>query len=434
MGKNGGAKALRAEKSCPLPKTHNRLRQCHDLWHRAQAAYADPDAFCLDLNSLISSLRSVTFVLQAEKHLIPGFSEWYEDDGWQAKMRADPRMRWLVTARNQIEKQGDLETESTARVSLGYDWYDDSHVDLLVPPLLSPQQISQYFFAKFDLPETVREFGYLSVERRWVAYGLSDHELLDALSYCYGVLATIVSEAHARLGTRMYAFAHESHDSQGRRPQSGGPLRCMSAGRDERTATLHLKSGKVIGITTSPAQVAAPSEAEARYGRLAPAYAGEGDFFDFAELVNDYARDLLRRDGFHATVALLYGPEGNLATIQLNFPDRQHKMLTMEGVAREVERRGASAAILISEAWYAPAPDNPREWEGFQASQDPQRVEGLTVVAAAQDGRCRSYSSLLTRTEGGVDLGETDVEASEEHTPGILEPIRRVWRKAAGSH
>jgi hypothetical protein len=40
------------------------------------------------------------------------FEEWY--GAWQEKMRADERMRWLVEARNTVEKQGDLDLHSIA--------------------------------------------------------------------------------------------------------------------------------------------------------------------------------------------------------------------------------------------------------------------------------------------------------------------------------
>src|SRR3954454_22332559 len=43
--------SLRVEKSCPIPKTHTRLRQTHDLWHEMQLAYPDADLFVTKLNA-----------------------------------------------------------------------------------------------------------------------------------------------------------------------------------------------------------------------------------------------------------------------------------------------------------------------------------------------------------------------------------------------
>jgi len=41
------------EKRCPLPTTHTRLHQVHDLWHRVAADYADPDEFVVSLNAAL---------------------------------------------------------------------------------------------------------------------------------------------------------------------------------------------------------------------------------------------------------------------------------------------------------------------------------------------------------------------------------------------
>ena len=84
------------------------------MWHEALEAYSDPDRFTGHLNAVIQGLRNVTWVLQKELKQKEGFEDWYRSR--QDAMKADPRIRWLVSARNRIEKQGDLETKSTAHV------------------------------------------------------------------------------------------------------------------------------------------------------------------------------------------------------------------------------------------------------------------------------------------------------------------------------
>jgi hypothetical protein len=73
-------KYLELEKACPIQDTHSRLHQAHRLWHQVQQEYGDPDGFCTNLNALVQALRSVTFILQKEKRIIPEFDSWYE--GW----------------------------------------------------------------------------------------------------------------------------------------------------------------------------------------------------------------------------------------------------------------------------------------------------------------------------------------------------------------
>src|SRR5690348_4069143 len=111
---------MKPEDSCPITDTHTRLRQAHTLWHQAQRDYGSPDDFCTNLNATIQALRTVTFILQKEHRAIPDFEPWYAE--WQERMKSDPLMKWLVTARNRIEKQGDLKTHSSALVSVLASW------------------------------------------------------------------------------------------------------------------------------------------------------------------------------------------------------------------------------------------------------------------------------------------------------------------------
>jgi hypothetical protein len=81
-------------------------------------------------------------------------------------MKADPLMRWLVDARNQIVKRGDLETRSTARA-------------------------------------LIRSYGAIALtESRRLTKDLPDRELLEARAHCYGILSVIVAEAHERASFR----------------------------------------------------------------------------------------------------------------------------------------------------------------------------------------------------------------------------------------
>jgi hypothetical protein len=155
---------LRVEKSCPLPKTHSRLRQTHDLWHEMQRAYADADEFVTKLNACRPAARSVSFVLQKELSDQPWFEEWYA--GWRERMREDPRMRWLVQARNTVEKEGDLATASVALVSVLLTDGDHLVSRTEVPPLAGPAQVAEAVKLA-DMPEPVRQQAVLTVERRW---------------------------------------------------------------------------------------------------------------------------------------------------------------------------------------------------------------------------------------------------------------------------
>jgi hypothetical protein len=93
-----------------------RLMQVNVHWHEALSDYFEPDRFRIAMQNCITTARSVTFILQNHKRVIPGFEEWYTP--WQSRFSGDRVMRWAVQARNKIEKQGDLETLSQMRVEL----------------------------------------------------------------------------------------------------------------------------------------------------------------------------------------------------------------------------------------------------------------------------------------------------------------------------
>src|ERR1039458_683603 len=95
---------------CPIAPAERRLQDAAAFWKQAYDAYFNPNKFRIGLQAAIQALRSVTFVLQAQKNSIAGFEVWYGPQ--QEAMRNDPKMRWLVEARNFIEKQGDLSTRS----------------------------------------------------------------------------------------------------------------------------------------------------------------------------------------------------------------------------------------------------------------------------------------------------------------------------------
>src|ERR1700676_3214289 len=95
---------------CPLHDVHQRLEDAVRMWKRANDSYFSPDDFRIAVQPCIQAFRSATWVLQNNKDKITGFEVWYSK--WQEKMRSDVVLRWLVEARNQIEKQGDLQTKS----------------------------------------------------------------------------------------------------------------------------------------------------------------------------------------------------------------------------------------------------------------------------------------------------------------------------------
>jgi hypothetical protein len=83
----------KAPDGCPLAAVDRRLEDAHQLWHQASENYFEPNAFRIAAQGTIQTLRSVTFIVQKNKIIIPDFKNWYE--GWQERLRSDELMRWL---------------------------------------------------------------------------------------------------------------------------------------------------------------------------------------------------------------------------------------------------------------------------------------------------------------------------------------------------
>jgi hypothetical protein len=183
---------------CPLRAVDRRLEDLHRQWHVADDAYFDPEGFRVAIQTAIQTLRTVTFILQSNKALIPDFDAWYA--GWQKKMGDDPLMVWMRDARNKIEKQGDLEAHSTIRAQIIASYLDEGpRIDVPAKLADAPVQLLKSIPAS-ALGEHIWKNGVLRIERRWVENTLPEYELLDAVAIAYGRVAQVLADAHRQLG------------------------------------------------------------------------------------------------------------------------------------------------------------------------------------------------------------------------------------------
>jgi hypothetical protein len=392
-----------------------RLDQAHDHWHRALDDYPFAGRFFLDTNSLIPALRSVTFVLQKNLRHHDGFDQWYA--AWRERMAGDPVMRWAVQARNHIEKVGDLELHSTARVSIVSDWLEGPHIDLDVPPLLSPDVIASSIAD--DVPEHLRKEGVLNVERRWVAPDLPEHELLEACAYAWGFLDGLLRDAEA-----VYLGAEpDPSPYQVRWPD------CMTAGPDARTARLHLESGEFIeheAVAPHEPSAAELQRLEDRYGdavrsveRPDATMAGQANYF------HALARILLERDGYHHLIAFVRRDGTTVRALEMQPEDQQDKYLLMEKVARMVRSTSADELILTGEMWmalYAPS-DNPRV--DLRPGEREDRMEVLATSAINRAGERIEIQSPFTHDGAAIVLSDARQVATLASMS--LAPVLKVW-------
>lgn len=179
-----------------------RLRDLAHLLRNCGDTYFSPDLFRLNTNQFLQTSRTVTFIIQKNKATIPEFDTWYKTNvlkSWEG----DRVMTWAKDARNVIEKEGDLEMQSTLRASVLFSYLSDedmiletSRKELLKADI---DQLCQAALRK--LPPGIADAAVLKIQRLWVANSLPDCELIYALTYAYSQLHRACCDLAAHLNS-----------------------------------------------------------------------------------------------------------------------------------------------------------------------------------------------------------------------------------------
>jgi hypothetical protein len=305
-----------------------------------------------------------------------------------------------------------------------------------VSPLASPAEVAAAVSVdQFD--DEVRKECVLEVERRWTVAELPDDELLDAIGHCYGVLATVVAEAHERCGVTMQTFGGETHEGpHGRRPHPSGRLPCMSALAEYRTAYWHLGAAGLLSVVSRERLLEKEddfSDVEARYGPL-PDVSNRTlhpdlPHIEHARYFHEMAKRIIVIDGMHWPMAFIFR-RGEQVDLQVfNLEDQQDKIVMMRKLAADVERVGADMVIYTSEIWTAPAITDKHDPRArLRAGERDDRTEAICTYLFEIGAPSTTLFAPFTRDPtGSVILGET-TETQRDDLP-IFRPIFQVWKR-----
>jgi hypothetical protein len=411
-----------ARPACALITVERRLNDAVSLWGKALDSYFAPDEFRVNLQSCIQAFRSVTWVLQSQKAHIRGFEDWYSS--WQQRMRADPVLRWLVDARNKIEKQGDLDTRSTLKLTFSSTWADATATEKQLPPSTKPDEVA-WHLALVVPRENMADEALVKVERRWVDSEMPESEILDALCHCYGTLLEIIIDAHQQLLVSELvecAFADTVKSTNYELP------RIMLFASNPRVVWLKLKTGESISIG-SESQVYPISESEPvvrrHYGYDSTIMEGLKKAKDFREQCAAWfqlARRHLEVDGYAVPTAVLWTPR-TAHFFQLVMLDRAEKHIVIRELADKARRLNAISLMLINEAWVAPVAFAST---GKHAIECPNREEALVLHGLTNKGRAVHCHVRFQRKAGKIVFGAEQVTESEP--PNIFTPFLSLWK------
>jgi hypothetical protein len=412
--------------TCPLSAVDRRLEDTHRHWHEAENAYFDPDAFRVAIQTAIQTLRTVTFILQSNKALIPHFDAWYAP--WQEKMRNDPLMRWMVDARNKIEKRGDLEAHSFVRAEIVASYLDEG------PRIEVPAQL-------FDAPlklvksipasasgDHIRKDGSVRIQRRWVENTLPEHELLDAVALAYGRVAEVVRDAHVRLELKPPATTDMTTGEVYGEGLRGGRLPCMIGHADLRSLNVWLANGRPVEVAMISQNIDL-SKADMlfeRYQTTPEEIFGKGENPE-ETLQNLFAtaRKMFAKDGYHVTVVFLLKGTKPVRIMRMIPEEHGEKYLIMRALANEVVKIGADAIILLGEIWKAPFNrDKPYQ----RAVNSPDRSEALAGTLVSKAGEPVEIYAEITRDDRRAKLGPNNM--ARGGATFIFAPIYEAWGRS----
>lgn len=408
-----------------LKPAFQRLFDAKVHWHKAVDGYFEPNDFRIAVNSCIQELRNVTFVLQANKREISGFDTWYGP--WQEKMRANTSLRWLVDARNYIVKQGDLELLSKLRIEV-IGSYLAGEVAIFEEDY-NPNLTNAEIYSKtvsLGLPVEVFENSYVKLQRRWIDKNYPDYELGELLSECWSAVAALLFDA-----------PNSGLPSGGDQGKPRLPP-CMHEQLQMRVVLMKVSGETLVPAVISSESVSIDDENRAvlkeKYGDT-PLFrsTGEGEklserpFKEQCELLFEQAKAVLQKDGYHVHLAMVFVQKMLAKLIEIRNEEKADKYVTIRDLASKMERIGADAVIIISEAWSAPFdPSNP--YRG--AADAPSRQEGLMLAGATMQGEAYCFIAPFFKTDGNISFGDQSVVDAKNMN--AIQPILAMWEKQKG--
>ena len=228
--------------ACPIPRTHDRLHEAHYWWHEMARNYHEPDQFRYSLGAFVQAGRSVTFMLQKEKHVFADFG-WYQS--WVEESKKSPVLSWLESARTNVVHREALVPGSTLELRcLGDPRHAHGKDDDPTRIRVSPFQCTHYYIHTrlFSLNAMFSDHAH-EFERRWSMEGLEGREVLEVCADCFDQLDEMVHYAHQQPGVEM---------ESSRREGSSRRLPCMEDTAPHRVARTVMRDGQEVWVNEPP--------------------------------------------------------------------------------------------------------------------------------------------------------------------------------------
>jgi hypothetical protein len=396
-----------------------RLNDLFQLISQADQTYFEPELFRLNINNAITTARTVTFLIQKNKARIPDYDCLYKSFVLDVCGR-DHVMKWLIDARNTIEKEGDLAIHSQLRASVMFSYLEKGPtIDPPCEGLLFASQNTLWRAWLRMAPKSVVEDSAIVIDRRWVANTLSDYELTDALLHGFSVLRSSVDAFDAAIGEKAPVFEYD-------------PLPNISSA--SRREYIKLSSGKVFSFRREriPRTVERQAHLKKQVDDLftdksSAAYADASlplrtRLQSFALM----ASKIFNRDGHHDTMYFQTDGNGRItASTGVFFADRIEKYIFWHAMADQAKLDpDFQGVFFIGEMWYRSAPIG----RSVVAISDmPIIGEAIALTGATAKGEYEEIHVPITRNG---DAATADFNGAVDHNegfPNFLYPLWAAW-------
>jgi hypothetical protein len=139
-------------------------------------------------------------------------------------------------------------------------------------------------------------------------------------------------------------------------------------------------------------------------------------------------RAVFLRDRYHVSILFLFRNMQLIKPMQIKVENVQQKYLMMRHLAHEVTKTGADAAMLIGEAWIAPA----RSLRPYERPADSSsRKEALKLLLVSKSGDPVDCMAIINREGDRVSLGETVISTSRSAFQ--FAPFYQAWGRPVPS-
>jgi hypothetical protein len=386
-----------------------RLRDLGQLLKNCEATYFDPELFRMNTNQFLQTARTVTFLIQKQKSVIPDFANWYEANVLKAWV-TDEVMSWAKDSRNKIEKEGDLDLQSSLNAVLIFSYIEKHDVALACgdQERLGGNVKRLVHLARQRLPPGVSHDAVIKLERRWVANTLLNWELLHALTYVYGRLYECCSKLARHLSLGLDKSVPHTTDFD----DSSTDARKIRYIRLKDFALIHAES-RTVGIRLDAPP---PGPVADVLATLSP----KTKPTTLSENVSLYARvaqATFQQHGHHVPMLFLFNEQFEpIDALSTEFEDQSSKFVFCRLIASRIAYLRAASIVWISEAWIRDAQHLYEKPMGHL----PIVGETLIVLGYDKDGRSIRTTWVIRRhAEGDKPILE---EASPEEAKAVAPP------------